>query len=101
MAQDALIHHTRAHALAVQAKIDALATSIVQESRRAAERCRMSDQTTKALSEETANHPVTLRKTNPIALRMNLDEMRIEAATCGKLSTGKVDGKSAKRLRAS
>jgi len=100
MVQGALIHHTRAHTQRAQTQIEQLAASIAQEPRCAAETNGMNDQTPNALSAATANQPATLRKPDPTAVRMNLDGMRIQAATAGKLSTGRVDGKSAPPLRA-
>ena len=58
--QEALAHHPRAHAQGVQTQIEALATSLAHESRRADARQALSREVAKSLEAVTAHQPATL-----------------------------------------
>ena len=77
--QEALAHHTRAHALGVQTQIEALGMSLAHEARRADAREIMTQEGVKSLKQATANQLATLPRPDPTATQQNLDRMRVEA----------------------
>lgn len=78
--QEALAHHTRAHAEGVQTQVEALAASIAHESCRADARDQVTRDAMKSRSDTTAPQIAGLPRSDTTASQQSLEKMRIEAA---------------------
>ena len=96
--QEALAHHTQAHAQGVQTQVEALAASIAHESRRADAGDAMTREAMKSLSDTTASQIAGLPKPDPTAIQQSLERMRIEAAAARAQPILLHDGSSDQQL---
>ena len=76
--QEALTHHTQAHALSVQNQIEAFGLSLAHEARRSDARDIMTRETAKSLEAATKNQLALLPKAPPTSTQLDLDRMRAE-----------------------
>ncbi len=83
--QEALAHHTAAHAQTVQRQIEALAASLAHESQRADARDAMSREIAKSL--EARNQIAALPKQDPTPTQQNLERMRAESVAAASAAS--------------
>ena len=96
--QEALAHHTQAHAQGVQTQVKALAASIAHESRRADARDQMTRDAMKSLLDTTASQIAGLPRPDTTAIQQSLEKMRIEAAAARAQPILLHDGSSDQQL---
>ena len=85
--QEALAHHTAAHAQTVQKQIEALAQGLAHESQRADARDAMSKSIAKSLEAVSKNQVATLPTSELTATQQNLDRMRAESVASASASS--------------
>ena len=85
--QEALAHHTVAHAQTVQKQIEALATGLAHESQRADARDAMSREIARSLEAVSRNQIATLPSSSSTPTQQNLDRMRTESVAAASAAS--------------